>query len=125
MQKEEIIDVFLAFLAPLIFEGKKKDSPKPKITFLSSTEVQIEEFPGELPPVRKVYNGNNLEVILQSAVDYDFHGEENHFLECWLDEHPDVEKNVNIEDAYSPDAVPGHIYHTLRVIKEFLDNHRE
>lgn len=120
MTKEQKIDMLLAFLAPIIFEGKDEDTESaPQITFLSATEVQIEEFPGKQLPVNKEYPDNPLKKILEKIVNYDHADERKNWEECCAEELED--ENIDLENTYIPTLCPDHIYHTIWQLGEFID----
>jgi hypothetical protein len=124
MTKEQKIDLLLAFLAPLIFEGKKEETDAaPQITFLSATGVQIEEFPGLHLPVNKEYTANPLKTWLEAIVNYNYGDERKNWEECCADEDPD--EDMDIGDTYDPTLCPGHIYHTIYQLNDLIENTRE
>lgn len=120
MTKEQKIDMLLAFLAPIIFEGKDEDTESaPQITFLSATEVQIEEFPGKQLPVNKEYPDNPLKKILEKIVNYDHADERKNREECCAEKLED--ESIDLENTYIPTLCPDHIYHTIWQLGEFID----
>lgn len=121
MAKEQKIDMLLAFLAPIIFEGRDKDTESaPQITFLSATEVQIEEFPGQQLPVNKEYPNNPLKKSLEKIVNYNHADERKNWEESCEEELED--ENIDLENTYIPTLCPNHIYHTIRQLEEFIED---
>lgn len=121
MTKEQKIDMLLAFLAPIIFEGKDENTESaPQITFLSSTEVQIEEFPGKQLPVNKEYHDNPLKESLEKIVNYDDADERKNWEECCAEEPED--ENIDFENTYIPTVCPDHIYHTIRQLGDLIES---
>lgn len=121
MTKEQKIDMLLAFLAPIIFEGKGEDTESaPQITFLSATEVQIEEFPGKQLPVNKEYPDNPLKESLEKIVNYDHADERKNWEESCAEELED--ENINLESTYIPTLCPDHIYHTIYQLQELIED---
>lgn len=121
MTKEQKIDMLVSMLAPLIFEGKNVDiDSAPQITFLSATEVQLDEFPGIQLPVNKEYSDNPLKKLLEEIVNYTCADERKNWEECCIDEC--LDKNIDIEDTYIPSLSPGHIYHTIHQLQELTEN---
>lgn len=123
MTKEQKIDMLLAFLAPIIFEGKDKDTESaPQITFLSATEVQIEEFPGEQLPVNKVYPDNPLKESLEKIVNYNHADERKSWQEYCLEEGFLNNDETDLKDTYNPDFCSDHIYHTIHQLQELIED---
>lgn len=126
MTREQKIDTLLAFLAPLIFEGKNNETaPAPQITFFSATEVQIEEFPGTLLPVNKEYTDNPLKELLEKIADYNDRDERKNWEECCLEEGFTGNDETDLEDTYNPLFCPDHIYHTIRQLQELSEDSKQ
>lgn len=121
MTKEQKTDMLLAFLAPIIFEGKDENTESaPRIAFLSATEVQIEEFPGKQLPVNKEYPDNPLKKILEKIVNYNHADERKNWEECCAEELED--ENIDFGNTYIPTLCKDHIYHTIRQLGDFTEN---
>lgn len=124
MTKEQKIDMLLAFLAPIIFEGKDEDTESaPQITFLSAAEVQIEEFPGKQLPVNKEYPDNPLKKILEKIVNYDHVDERKNWEESCAEELED--ENIDLENTYTSTLCPDHIYHTIYQLQELIEDYKQ
>lgn len=121
MTKEQKIDMLVAMLSPLVFDSKStNDDTAPQITFLSSTEVQLEESPGIQLPVIKEYTDNPLKILLKKITDYYYEDEEKNWQECCGDEGLDEE--VDLDETYVPTFCPDHIFHTIHLLKELAEN---
>lgn len=119
MTKEQKIDMLLAFLTPIIFDDKDEGTESaPQITFLSDTEVQIEEFPGKQLPVNKVYPNNPLKKMLEKIVNYNLRDERKNWEECCLEKLED--ENIDLEDIYIPTLCWDHIYHTVHQLEDLI-----
>lgn len=121
MTKEQKIDMLLAFLAPIIFDGKDEGTESaPQITFLSDTEVQIEEFPGKQLPVNKVYSDNPLKESLEKIVNYNYPNERKSWEECYFEELED--DDIDLEETYIPTLCSDHIYHTVHQLGDLIED---
>lgn len=121
MTKKQKIDMLLAFLAPIIFDGKDEDTDSsPQIAFLSATKVQIEEFPGKQLPVNKVYPDNPLKKMLEKIVNYNLRDERKNWEECCLEKLED--ENIDLEDTYIPTLCSDHIYHTVHQLEDLIED---
>lgn len=125
MTKEQKIDMLLAFLAPIIFEGKDENAETaPQITFLSANEVQIGGFAGEQLPVNKVYPDNPLKEYLEKIVNYNHADERKNWEECCVEEE-DIEEleeeGIDLENDYIPTLCPDHIYHTINKLGDLIE----
>lgn len=124
MKKETKINILIAALAKLIAEGcddKDKYASAPQITFLSETEVQFNEFPEKQLQTNKILENNTLVNIFRWVVAYYIVDEEKHYLECLYEEDEEAADAFDEDGIYDPDIVPGHIYHAIRLFKEFID----
>jgi len=129
MTKEQKINMLLAFLAPIVFEGKDENiETAPQITFLSANEVQIEEFPGEQLPVNRVYPDNPLKEYLEKIVNYNHADERNNWEECCAEEY-DVEEleeeGIDLDNDYIPTLCSDHIYHTISQLGNLIESATE
>lgn len=126
MTKEQKIDMLLAFLAPIILEGKDENTETaPQITFLSANEVQIEEFPGKQLPINKVYSDNPLKEHLEKIVNYNHaderkNWEESCAEECSVEELE--EEGIDLENDYIPTLCSDHIYHTINQLGDLIES---
>ena len=124
MKREQKIDILIAALAKLIAEGRNDKNgyeSAPKITFLSEKEVRFEEFPGKQLPTNKVYESNLLVGLLGEVFEYYNDDEEKYYLECLSEEDEQAAKDFENQGIYNPDSLSGHhIYHTIRLLGEFI-----
>ena len=127
MTREEKIHAVLAFLAPLIYnEQQEKSGPAPQVTFLSATEVQIDEFPGQKLAVNKVFDNNILHNVLREIVNYGIDDERKDW-ECCVEElcEKDEYEEVDGDIKYDDELVVAHIYHSLRFCDELIEQNAE
>ena len=122
MTREEKINMLLAFLAPLLFAGKNEDDSAPQITFLSATEVQIDEFPGVKLVINKELTDNPLRDAFQKIANYSIAEEQKHW-ECCVHEQCEEKDfdEIDGEVVYNRELVPDHIYHSLRLCCEMIE----
>lgn len=127
MNKETLIDIFLAFLAPVINpEHEEIEKPAPQVAFLSSTEVQLCEAAGQMLPTNKVFECNKLVQVLYRLYSYDYEAEEAHYAMCLYEDLGDEEGEAFEErNEYDPKLLSDHIYHSLRYIKELVESYKE
>lgn len=123
MTKEEKINMALAFLAPILFEGRETtDDIAPQVTFLSSNEVQIDECPGILLATNKVYPENPLADTLKKIVDHNITEERKHWECCVHEDYKETEYQI-IDGGvkYDPNLVADHAYHSIHLCSELID----
>lgn len=118
--------MLLAFLAPIVFEGKDENTETaPQITFLSANEVQIGEFPGEQLPVNRVYPDNPLKKYLEKIVNHNHADERKNWEECCVEEcsiEELEEEGIDLENDYIPTLCPDHIYHTICQLGNLIES---
>jgi|GEM_PF-3252614 hypothetical protein len=120
MEKEQLINNLLAFLAPVINKNEDLNELPSSINILSRNEVQVRETPGHLP-TNIVFENIPFAGVLWKLVRYDFESEFNNYLECLSDEGYDTEAEaLEDKDIYNPELLPDHIYHSLRYVEEML-----
>ena len=122
MTREEKINTLLAFLAPLLFEGKNEEDSAPQITILSATEVHVNEFPGVQLAVHKEFVDNPLQDALREIVDQNIAEEQKHWEGCVHEQHEDEDiEDINGNIVYDQELVADHIYHSLRFCSELIE----
>ena len=120
MDKEEKIDMALAFLSPIICGNGNllKENNSPQVIFLSATEVQAIESEGYMP-TNKVYSSNQLKDLLQEIINTYYNDEENDWLEWWGTANPNADI-LDIDSIYDSNFYPKHPYHKLRMLKKLV-----
>jgi hypothetical protein len=122
MDKETLIDNLLAFLSPVVAEGEEESEKScPQVAFISFTEVQLCEAPGFQLPTNKVFESNPLIKALSEIANYDYDAEEKNYIEALMEEDEDAAFAFEEEGTYDHSLIPGHIYHSLRYIKEMIE----
>ncbi|MDR2005315.1 MAG: hypothetical protein LBQ74_20015 [Prevotella sp.] len=123
MEREIKINMLAAAMAVIIANGRKGEYENaPTLHFLSPTEVQYCEAPGEMLPTNKVFDENPLFDMLHQVVDYNIYNEQRHYLECLYEEDEVAAEAFETQNIYKPDTVPGHIYHVLRLFQGLTDD---
>lgn len=120
MDKEEKVDMLTACLAEVIAERRKAQEDPCAIIFLSADEIQMQETLNGSVPTNKVYSGNPLKTALRTVVKCYYAEEEKHWLEEVATGYPELPDDM--EGRYDPALCPGHVYHSLRVLKALVSD---
>ncbi len=121
MKKDILINIFLEFLAPVVNPKEEgNDSSAVEVLFFSKVEARICDSPGQNLPTHLDCSGNKLARDLWKIADYDYISEEKNYAECLSEEDEEAAEAFDERGEYNPDLVTGHIYHSLRFIKDLL-----